>query len=101
MSAWSAATSFAALDRWVSRWKPPGPAPRLAVSAGPPTTIARDASGGIRTPQVDVPIATFTGLPSGSIFCLLFGTTTPFDAARLASLYPTHRGPSSSRTARR
>jgi len=87
--------AFAALDRWVSRGKPPKPAPRLDVSAGPPITIARDASGnaigGIRTPQVDVPIATFTGLQSGSVLCLLFGTTTPFDAAKLASLYPTHR----------
>jgi hypothetical protein len=87
--------AFAALDRWVARGKPPRPAPRLDASAGPPITIARDASGnaigGIRKPQVDVPIDTFTGLQSGSIFCLLFGTTTPFDAARLASLYPTHR----------
>jgi hypothetical protein len=87
--------AFAALDRWVTRGKPPKPAPRLDVSAGPPITIARDAGGnaigGIRTPQVDVPIATFTGLQSGSVLCLLFGTTTPFDAAKLASLYPTHR----------
>jgi hypothetical protein len=87
--------AFAALNRWVTRGKAPRPAPRLDVSAGPPITIARDASGnaigGIRTPQVDVPIATFTGLQSGSILCGLFGTTTPFDAAKLASLYPTHR----------
>jgi hypothetical protein len=87
--------AFAALNRWVTRGKAPKPAPRLDVSAGPPITIARDANGnaigGIRTPQVDVPIATFTGLQSGSILCLLFGTTTPFDAAKLASIYPTHR----------
>jgi hypothetical protein len=87
--------AFAALDRWVTRGKAPWPAPRLDVGAGPSIMIARDAfgnaMGGIRTPQVDVPIATFTGLQSGSILCLLFGTTTPFDAARLASLYPTHR----------
>jgi hypothetical protein len=87
--------AFAALDRWVTRGKAPRPAPRLDVSAGPPITIARDAFGnaigGIRTPQVDVPIASFTGLQSGSILCLLFGTTTPFDAAKLASIYPTHR----------
>ncbi len=49
--------------------------------------------GGIRTPQVDVPIATLSGLgQSGGGFCALFGTTTPFDAATLATLYPSHTG---------
>ena len=47
--------------------------------------------GGIRTPAVDVPIATFSGLgQTGSTFCFLFGTTVPFDAATLRTLYPTH-----------
>jgi hypothetical protein len=84
-----------ALNRWVRRGKPPKSAPRLEVSAGPPAAIEVDANGnalgGIRTPQVDVPIAAFTGTQSGSILCRLFGTTTPFDAAKLASLYPTHK----------
>jgi hypothetical protein len=87
--------AFAALDRWVTRGKAPKPAPRLDVSAGPPITIARDAlgnaTGGIRTPQVDVPIATFTGSQSGSVLCALFGTTTLLDPEELATLYPTHR----------
>jgi hypothetical protein len=86
--------AFAALDRWVRRGKPPRSAPRLDVSAGPPVAIMHDASGnargGIRTPQVDVPIAAFTGEQAGSILCRLFGTTTPFDAAKLASRYRTH-----------
>jgi len=87
--------AFAALNRWVRTGRPPRSAPRLAVAAGPPVAIMRDshgnARGGIRTPQVDVPIATFTGEQSGSLFCRLFGTTTPFDATTLASLYPSHR----------
>ncbi len=87
--------SFAALDRWVRTRKPPARAPRLRVAAGPPRTITRDARGnargGIRTPQVDVPIAAFAGEQNGSIICRLFGTTTLFDAATLASLYPSHR----------
>jgi len=87
--------AFAALDRWVARGKAPKPAPRLDVSPGPPITIARDAfgnaTGGIRTPQVDVPIATFTGSQAGSILCALFGTTTLLDPGELATLYPTHR----------
>ena len=80
---------------WVRTGKPPAHALRLRVAAGPPRTIARDghgnALGGIRTPQVDVPIAAFTGEQNGSIICRLFGTTAFFDAATLASLYPSHR----------
>jgi hypothetical protein len=81
----------------VRRGKAPLSAPRLEVSAGPPVAIAGDANGnglgGIRTPHVDAPIATFTGEqgPTSSILCRLFGTTTPFDQARLAALYPTHQ----------
>jgi hypothetical protein len=40
-----------------------------------------NALGGIRTPYVDVPIAALSGLgQTGSILCLLFGTTVPLDA---------------------
>src|SRR2546427_1972202 len=87
--------AFAALDRWVQTGKPPARAPRLRVAAGPPRTITRDARGnargGIRTPQVDVPIAAFAGEQNGSIICPRFGATTLFDAATLASLCPSHR----------
>ena len=88
------------LNRWVRKGKVSGEpiAPRLEVSPGPPPEIVRDAFGnalgGIRTPQVDVPIATLSGSgqPPGDTFCRLFGTTVPFDPATLASLYPTHDG---------
>jgi hypothetical protein len=87
--------ALVALDRWVRTGRPPRPAPRLDVALGPPPTIVRDANGnargGIRTPQVDVPIAAFSGLQTGSILCMLFGTTSPFDPATLARLYPSHR----------
>ena len=80
---------------WVRRGKAPTSAPRLDVNPGPPITINHDANGnalgGIRTPWVDVPIATFTGEQAGSLLCGLLGTTTPFDAAKIASLYPTHQ----------
>ena len=84
------------LDRWVRRGVPPPSAPRLAIDPGPPARFVLDthgnATGGIRTPQLDVPIATFSGDgQSGSIACLLFGTTVPFDASTLRGLYPTHR----------
>lgn len=88
-----AKAALSALNRWVHLGTPPPSAPRIAASAAPPYTIERDpygnARGGIRTPQVDVPIATLTGNGRGSIVCLLFGTTTPFDVETLAELYPT------------
>ena len=86
--------ALAALNEWVRHGTPPPQAPRLEVV---PPHIVRDANGnalgGIRTAMVDVPIAALSGEgQSGSIFCLLFGTTRPFDAAKLAELYPDHGG---------
>jgi hypothetical protein len=82
------------LVRWVKTGKAPRSAPRLDASADPTVTIDVDehgnALGGIRTPWVDAPIATFTGQQAGTLLCMLFGTTTPLDEATLASLYPTH-----------
>jgi hypothetical protein len=89
--------AFVALDRWMRKGTPPPSMPRLDTNPGPPATLVLDehgnGSGGVRTPQLDVPIATFTGSqpPGSSILCLLFGTTTPFDEAKLRALYPTHR----------
>jgi hypothetical protein len=87
--------ALVALDRWVRRGSPPPRAPRLELDPGPPVAIVRDANGnalgGIRTPQLDAPIASFGGEQGGSGLCSLFGTTTPFDAATLAALYPSQR----------
>lgn len=86
-----------ALNLWVTRGIAPLPAPRLDITVTTGTTPTfvldanGDAEGGIRTPSVDVPVATLSGLgQSGSSFCFLFGTTTPFTATQLAALYPTH-----------
>ena len=91
------------LDEWVRRGSAPPKSPRLEVTDGPGRTvggvtvpnfvITRDsqgvARGGIRNPLVDAPRATITGeLNTGAQFCNLFGTTVPFDAATLTSLYP-------------
>lgn len=48
------------------------------------------ARGGIRTPWVDVPLATLTGLaPAGGPgFAFLFGHSQLFDSATVAALYP-------------
>lgn len=89
-----ASAAIRRLDRWVRRGIPPSPAPRLETVGGT-ATLQRDehgiAVGGIRTPQVDVPIATFSGEGQFGRACALLGTTTPLDAATLDSLYPDHR----------
>ena len=82
------------LERWLRDGTPPPAAPRLEVEPGPPPALALDANGnargGIRTPHLDVPTATLSGLgQEGAGFARLFGTTAPFDAVKLAALYPT------------
>jgi hypothetical protein len=89
------AAAFAALDRWVRDGKAPRHESRLRVRDGMAPTVVRDkhgnARGGVRTPQVDVPIAAFSGeQESTNVLCAIFGMTTPFDAATLRALYPTH-----------
>jgi hypothetical protein len=82
-----------ALDRWVTTGKAPQQSPRLDMSSS--TTLVTDrngeAVGGIRTPQVESPIAVVSGVPAGGGgFCVLFGKTAPFSSTTLAKLYPTH-----------
>ena len=88
-------TAIHDLARWANGGPPPPRAPRVATSGKPPT-IERDefgnARGGIRLPQLEAPTATLSGEPGGGPgFCSLLGFTAAFDAARLASLYPTQR----------
>jgi hypothetical protein len=64
----------------------------LELDAGPAYRLDANGNvlGGIRTPSVDAPIATLSGLgQTGSSFCFLFGTTVPLSDARLSALYPT------------
>ncbi len=93
-------TAYADLLAWVSWGRPPPEAPRMQINAAG-TDVARDAFGngigGIRLPQLEAPAATLTGTGNGpadsnpvSLFCVLFGTTTPLDTATLSTLYPTH-----------
>jgi hypothetical protein len=81
-----------ALRRWAAGGPAPPAAPRLAITADG-SACAADAlgiaEGGVRNPWVDAPTAALSGLgQSGGAFGFLFGTTTPFDAATLARLYP-------------
>jgi hypothetical protein len=87
--------AFDHLVRWVKDGVPPPTAPPIETTAvGPPAIAARDkhgnALGGIRLAEHAVPTAVNTGLNSGAGFCRLFGSHEPFDAAAIASLYPSH-----------
>ena len=89
-------SAFRRLTRWVRWGIQPPKAKRLEVTSFSPTTYARDANGnvlgGIRTPEVDAPVATITnaGQSGPGLLCRLVGTTTPFSAAKLAALYQDH-----------
>jgi hypothetical protein len=83
---------LAHFDRWLRDRTPPPTAPRLEVRDGDPRSFVVDehgiARGGIRTPHVDVPAATLSGLGnSGAPIAFLCGTTTPFSVEKLASMY--------------
>jgi hypothetical protein len=85
--------AIGALEHWIREGTPPPQAPRLELSADDPPQFAVDehgnVKGGIRTPWMDAPTATLSGLgQSGGGFAFLFGTTLPFNASKLAALYP-------------
>jgi hypothetical protein len=87
--------ALAHLDRWVARGTPPPRAPRLETVSIAPIQYVLDANGnvqgGIRTPAVDAPVATLSGLgQTGTQFCSLFGTTTPFTPEQLEARYGSH-----------
>ena len=73
----------------------------LQIASTSPFAYAKDANGntlgGVRSPQVDAPIAVLAGIgntPANgahiSLFCGLFGSTVPYTPAQLAALYKNH-----------
>lgn len=80
------------LVRWAGGGEAPPAAPRLDRNdAGDGFALDADglATGGVRTPWVDVPTAVLSGLgQTGEAFSFLFGTTFPLAEGRLAERYP-------------
>jgi hypothetical protein len=76
------------VPRYVRTGKLPPPAPRIKTDAA--GHLVRDsnglAEGGLRQPFVQVPVAY-----NSAEGCPLYGTFTPWSAAKIQSLYPTHR----------
>jgi hypothetical protein len=97
---WIVQAAFRGLDTWVRTIQdrnvvdvaPPHGTP-LDVISDTPVVLARDsqgnALGGVRSPHVDVPVATLDSVNSGVFFCGLFGSTTPLTPAQILNLYPT------------
>lgn len=80
-----------ALNTWIVDGEVPPLAEPLVVTDDLKELVLDDlglATGGIRTPYVDVPVAVLSGYgQSEQSFCGLFGTTILFSADQLASLY--------------
>ena len=88
-----ARAALAHLLRWARGGEAPSSMPPLEVDTTGRDLVrdeAGNALGGVRTPQVDVPVAALSGM--GQVaggFCELFGTTTPLARDELARRYPT------------
>ena len=82
--------AMSALDNWIRGGGAPAVAPPIDLRDGLPLLDDNGlATGGVRTPWVDVPIARTSGIGSGeTALSHLFGSGEPFDAATLARLYP-------------
>jgi hypothetical protein len=90
-----------ALVTWVTKGTPPPAAARIELASTEPPVIARDvagnALGGVRTPVVDVPVATLSGEPppgphAGTAVGWLFGSTTPLADSELRRRYGDQKG---------
>jgi Alpha/beta hydrolase domain len=85
--------AIAGLHRWVRDGDPAPSAPLIELTAEDPPRLVLDgnglATGGVRTPWVDVPVARTSGVGSDeSVLAMLFGTGEPFDSATIRRLYP-------------
>ena len=93
--------AWAALNKWVNNGTLPPTSPRIQTI--PLVNIVvkdqyGNALGGIRMPEVEAPTRTFSVMNTGTSnstlrdtgLCLMSGYDTPFDAATLKKLYPTH-----------
>lgn len=82
---------FHHMQRWAADGIAPPVQPKIEF-AGDPPQVVRDghgiAKGGIRLPQVEVPLAKNSAIPRGEgIFALLGGSCEPFPADKVRELY--------------
>lgn len=78
------------LEDWLTKGVAPPKAPRLETGTSGELVLDEfgHAEGGVRSPWVDAPVATYTMGSPGPATCRELGTIKPFDAGRIAQLYP-------------
>ena len=86
-------SALAHLVAWTRTGTPPPTAPPLDLADAEPPALSLDAhgiaTGGVRTPWVEVPIARTSGFGSTEpMMAMLFGSGEVFDADTLGRLYP-------------
>lgn len=93
---WSpvADAAFVRVHEWINGGAPPPNQSPIEIIPGTIPTIARDplgnAIGGVRPPEIEVPIACNVGnVPGVPALAGLGGGTTPFSMEELKRLYPT------------
>jgi hypothetical protein len=79
------------MQQWLTTGAAP-PSTPLIEFTGDPAEVARDehgiARGGIRLPQVEVPLAQNSAISAADdIFSVLYGSSVPFPAAKVRALY--------------
>lgn len=99
---WLLDAAIYGLDQWATTGTPPPVGQPLQTARVKPFAFAKDHNGntlgGVRTPQVDAPIATLgtdNAAAAGNTsliarFCFLFGSTVPFTPTQLHILYRNH-----------
>ena len=81
---------------WANGGPPPPPQPLITFEGEPPEVVRDDlglAKGGIRLPQVEVPLARHSAIPLGpDVYSYLYGSTVAFSPETVESLYPDEAG---------
>lgn len=86
--------AFDQLEGWVRQGRTPPHAPLLQATGTPPALVTTldshgNGVGGVRAPEIDVPVATYTeSTGGGSLNCSLSGHQVDFSRQTLKALYP-------------
>ncbi len=87
-------SAFVQLEGWVRQGRTPPHAPLIQATGTPPALVTTldaygNALGGVRAPELDVPVATYTeSTGGGSLNCSLSGHQVDFSRQTLKALYP-------------
>ena len=86
-----------ALENWIAEGTAPPPSRFMELTTvNGAVALSRDADGnvigGVRPPQIEVPLGTYVESNSGPGFCGLYGGFAPFDEAEVKARYRNHGG---------